>query len=381
MTAKKRTKRVAPTSVRKKVQIGNTEVPEGAIRRLRYAWETRQLILFLGAGVSIPYGLPSWKNLVLELLFEQAQDTRRLGRMWPHYRRAVASWMTDYFDYDPLVLARMVERHLREVPTDASPHGGTASLFLERLRAHMYANLRKPHERTLLAAIADLVARGGSRSGVEAIVTFNFDDLLEHELERKRVKVQPVTSGARQDGSGLPVIHVHGFIPQSGPLLRDDIVFTEPDYHRLTESVFHWGLSEVVERLRKSTVLFVGLSMTDPSLRRLLDASRNSDIPPHWQIQKRHQVHQHDVPQVMTEVERRARLYAADLGRPDTEMKAMPELEDSIHAALRQADSYDREVFESMGVKTIWVERFEDIAAIIDAIPSAGGPRRSRPAR
>ena len=76
-------------------------------------WRNRQLVLFLGAGVSMPYGLPSWKSLVLELLFEQAQGTRQLGNMWPHYRRAVASWMTDYFDYNPLVLARMVERDLR----------------------------------------------------------------------------------------------------------------------------------------------------------------------------------------------------------------------------------------------------------------------------
>jgi hypothetical protein len=114
-------------------------------------------VLFLGAGVSIPYGLPSWKSLVLELLFEHAQGTRRLGSMWPHYRRAVASWMTDYFDYDPLVLARMVERDLR-LKNSAMPRGATtpadrADLFLYRLRSHMYANYREPKGPTILQAI------------------------------------------------------------------------------------------------------------------------------------------------------------------------------------------------------------------------------------
>jgi hypothetical protein len=145
-------------------------------------------------------------------------------------------------------------------------------------------------------------------------------------------------------------------VPKDGPLSRQDVVFTEPDYHRLTESVFHWSLSEIVDRLRKSTVLFVGLSMSDHSVHRLLDASHNSNIPPHWQIQKRHEIRDHEVLEVMSEVERRAREYAALMGSGFDEQKKPSQLEESIRAALRQADTYDREVFESMGVKTIWVE-------------------------
>ena len=164
------------------------------------------------------------------------------------------------------------------------------------------------------------------------------------------------------------MIHPHGYVPRAGPISRQDVVFTEPDYHRLTESVFHWGLSEIVDRLRKNTVLFVGLSMSDPSLRRLLDASRNSDIPPHWQIQKRHEIRDHEVLQVMAEVERRAREYATAPGNWIRRAEEAVQLEESIRAALRQADTYDREVFESMGVKTIWVDRFDDVPGIISAI-------------
>jgi hypothetical protein len=352
--------------------VGAAEVNPSDLAGLRHAWRSRQLVLFLGAGVSIPYGLPSWKNLVLELLFEQAQGTRRLGSMWPHYRRAVASWMTDYFDYDPLVLARMVERDLRIRNPAARPKRSAdqADHFLERLRSYMYANYREPNRRTTLQAISALIAKGNKRAGVDSVVTFNFDDLLERELRRRKVTVQSITSSDRQHGSGLRVIHAHGFVPKVGPLTRRDIVFTEPDYHRLTESVFHWSLSDVVDRLRKRTVLFVGLSMSDPSLRRLLDASRNSDIPPHWQIQKRHEIRDHEVLPVMADVERRARDYATLLGSGFDERKKPLQLEESIHAALRQADTYDREVFESMGVKTIWVNRFDDVADVISAIAS-----------
>ena len=328
-------------------------------------------MLFLGAGVSIPYGLPAWKNLVLELLFEQAQGTRRLGPMWPHYRRAVASWMTDYFEYDPLVLARMVERTLgSHSRADAAPPLSATSenLFLSRLRSHLYANHRVPSGRTTLNAIGDLIARSKANRGVASVVTFNFDDLLERELEGRRVKVQPVIDATRVNGNGIPIVHAHGFVPRTGPISRKDVVFTEPDYHHLTESVFHWSLSFMVERLRKNTVLFVGLSMSDPNLRRLLDASRNSDIPPHWQIQKRHEIHDHEVLEVMRDVDRRAREYATVLGRQFNEIKNPQQLEESIHAALRQADSYDRQVFESLGVKTIWVDSFDQVTQVIDAI-------------
>ena len=368
----RRPRRTVRRRTRSRARLSSAIVNPSDLQGLRYAWKHHQLVLFLGAGVSIPYGLPSWKSLVLELLFEQAQRTRRLGRMWPHYRRAVASWMTDYFDYDPLVLARMVERDLRgrNPASLVRPLVDRSSLFLARLRTHLYANHREPAGRTILQAIAELIARSDKRSGVDAVITFNFDDLLERELRRRRVDVQAVTSRERQRGAGLRVIHAHGFVPQYGPLSRENIIFTEPDYHRLTESVFHWSLSEVVERLRKSTVLFIGLSMSDPSLRRLLDASNNSRIPPHWQIQKRHEIRDHEVLEVMTEVERRARNYATLLGSGFDERKKPEQLENSIHAALRQADTYDREVFESMGVKTIWVKQFEHIPEVIDAIAS-----------
>src|SRR3954467_13787777 len=108
----KRAKHKRPREI-VRVQIGTSAVNSSSIRGLRAALRRQQLVFFLGAGVSIPYGVPSWKDLVLELLFDQTEHTRRLGAVWPHYRRALASWMTDYFEYNPLVLARMVERDLR----------------------------------------------------------------------------------------------------------------------------------------------------------------------------------------------------------------------------------------------------------------------------
>jgi len=176
---------------------------------LRYAWRHRELVLFLGAGVSVPYGLPSWQNLVFELLFEQTESTRRLGRLWPHYRRAVASWMTDYFGYDPLVLARMVEHYLQETGAKKRMRSRAApEAFLNGLRKHLYANLRNPPPKdTLLQSIADLAKRSSATVGVHAIVSFNFDDLLERELTERGVKHAVISGRERSRGWGLRVFH------------------------------------------------------------------------------------------------------------------------------------------------------------------------------
>ena len=339
------------------------------LRGLQWAWRDKRLVLFLGAGVSIPYGVPSWKNLVLELLFEQAEHTRRLGRMLPHYRRALASWMTDYFDYSPLVLARMVEedagrrgrRKGMRQPVDGQ------QIFLQKLRTRLYADCKTPiGKRTTLQAIGDLIER--SKGNVRCVVNFNFDGLLEEELALRKIPTISISDGNRQHSGEFRIIHPHGFVPRNGPIDRGTVVFTEGDYHKLTDQVFHWGLSEIVNELRHSTVLFIGLSMSDPSLRRLLDASHNSKIPPHWQVQQRHQVRDHEQRQAMTDITTRALKWGEILGYP--EQKDQPQLAEALNAALRQADTYDRELFESMGVKTIWLESFDHIPNLLDRIPA-----------
>jgi len=205
-------------------------------------------------------------------------------------------------------------------------------------------------------------------------VSFNFDGLLEEELEQRKIPTLSIVDGTRQHSGYFRIIHPHGFVPRQGPVERTRLVFTEDDYHKLTETVFHWGLSEIVSELRHSTVLFLGLSMSDPSLRRLLDATRNSDIPPHWQLQLRHQVHDHEQLAAINDIANRARNWGEILGY--TEQKDPPQLAQALNDVLRQADTYDRALFETMGVKTIWLETFEDIPKLLDKISR---PPRKKP--
>ncbi len=350
--------------------IGRSQVNRSHLEGLRRAWAEKDLVLFLGAGVSKPYGIPTWKDLVLEILFDQTDVARRLEAIDLPFRRALAAWLVDYYEYDPIILARVVKNEIRRRASRSKRGDDPHALFLEKVRQHLYPQEPPtPHEPTTLTAVADFIKKSGENDGVAAVVSFNYDDLLERKLDGG-IDFRPVWSARRSHEKSLPIFHPHGYLPQKGDVEGCQLVFTEDDYHGLTTTVFHWALTAVVHHLRHNTVLFIGLSMLDPNLRRLLDASYVfGDIPAHWQIQKRHKIVSSEVRNVLRDIRDRARRFRKEMDIPPPE--EVPELQEPVRAILQQADAYDRNLFESMGVKTIWVEDYDDIPTLLDQI-SAG---------
>lgn len=72
--------------------------------------------------------------------------------------------------------------------------------------------------------------------------------------------------------------HVHGIVfPERENNSVEDIILTEDDYHRVYSEVFDWSNVEQLHALTRCTCYFVGLSLNDPNLRRLLEiAQRDS---------------------------------------------------------------------------------------------------------
>jgi hypothetical protein len=331
---------------------------------LHQALKDGRLVLFLGAGVSMDYGLPPWRSLVLDLLFEHVADNSPLRNLAINYRRAVSDWLADQLAYGPTVLSRLIEDYvLRRYPADRA-----RAEFLKKIQSSLYEAMRKPRGRTALRAVAELIA--SKRARIPAVITFNFDDLLEQELERLSVPHQPVYSVERPKQNRLPVIHAHGYIPQKGKPPVAKIVFTERDYHALTEGVFHWALTEVVWQLRHHTVLFIGLSMSDPNLRRLLDAALTPGQPPHYQLQKRHQVPADSWNTVWPQLESRAREWRLKFQKGIE--KESGQLLEVLQNSLQQADNFDSQLFSEMGVNTIWINDYKLIPKVLDEI--AKGP-------
>ena len=333
---------------------------------LHQALKDGRLVLFLGAGISLDYGLPPWRSLVLDLLFEHVADGSPLRRLAINYRRAVSDWLADQLAYGPTVLSRLIEDYVVRpgAHSSATDQAVARARFLKMIQSSLYEEVRKPKGRTALRAIAELIASAPNR--MPAVITFNFDDLLEQELKRLKIPYQPVYSFERPEHNYLRVIHAHGYIPQEGEPPAANIVFTERDYHALTEGVFHWALTEIVWQLRHHTVLFIGLSMSDPNLRRLLDAASTPGQPPHYQLQKRHQVPAESWDTLLPQLEGRAREWRRKFQRGIE--KGAGELHTVLQTSLRQADDFDSQLFGKMGVNTIWLDDHTQIPQVLDEI-------------
>lgn len=199
------------------------------------------LVLFCGAGVSVPNGLPTFKGLV-----EEIYD--RLGEVQTPEEQFL--FKSGQYDHVLGSLERRVGDRLRQE---------VCKRLLET----------KVSRRSFHAALLDLAThRDGCR-----LVTSNFDPLFVRRLGKGQCRF------AVQAAPGLPVprrhrwsslAHLHGLIDSADPRGRN-LVLTASDFG-LAYFVDAWATRFVTELLRNFTVLFVGYRVDDPVMRYLTDA-------------------------------------------------------------------------------------------------------------
>ena len=177
-----------------------------------------RLVLFAGAGCSISVGLPSWTDLLDDLMQEQGIKTR---------------------EQDPLRIAARLEKKMHPLP----------------FREGVANRLRRPSAETsdLLDAFADLP--------VDLLFTTNYDHILEDRLRRELFDVQvirhakDIPSINRQRKT---VVKLHGDIDAPSSLIVTGLDYAE--YEEKNKDFFELLKSE----LTLNTFLFVGTSFLDP---------------------------------------------------------------------------------------------------------------------
>ena len=244
--------------------------------------------LVLGSGVSAPRGLPTWEAL--------AQDLWRAA-----FGKRRSPWETDPGVKSP----REVPQFLPIVLELAHRKLGQEK-FIDALRTKLYANARFPvHDVGFrkspesLAVLGRLIVqefhRGGRRR-INAVVTFNADDLLEQAVFASQppqpklwgghiVRICARATGRRlgMPGTGpIPIYHLHGFAPANikglyrkgwskFPRFFDhNLVFTDAQYWSTTAQALTFANSVMSWVLSESRCMFVGLSMTDINVLRWL---------------------------------------------------------------------------------------------------------------
>lgn len=309
---------------------------ETRIEKLAEQYQQENVTLLLGAGVSIAAGLPLWTTLIHQMLTTMICD--KLNDIHPlteAERVAISQLAEDNQESTPLTQVRYISSGME---TDE---------FHRVMRKSLYGETVDYGASALLEAIAALSKPVRTHKGLKSIITYNFDDLLEQKLTSKEIGYCSVSHEKDiPDPSVLNIYHVHGYLPQKEDLDLDSdmaLVFSEEDYHELYRDVYSWSNLTQLSAFRESTCLFIGCSLEDPNLRRLLDVYRRScDEPRHYAILKRKTLEK-----------------TADIEKhfPDR-LDEYREIDNDIR------DRY----FESIGVNVIWIDDYNEIPTVLEEI-------------
>lgn len=347
-----------------------------AIDHLHAAYAGKNVTLYLGAGVSVANGLPTWEKLVLSMYFSALSDGS-LRSVFPNYLYAIAEWHLDR-DHEPLeITARKIRKYYPD--QDA---------FLDDVRETLYAGFAHPGgahfvdvEREAirdanpsLHAVASLCEQyAPAERGVRSVITYNYDSLLEIALGSYPFQsvwdVRPVEAGT------LPIYHVHGFVPLEGEGSPGaGLVFTEEQYHRAAQDAYSWANLVQLQGMSSTVGLMVGLSLADRNMRRLLDAVRNTPLPtrnfallqkPRWEQPS---------DDALLQIHETAQRYLEKFEKSGARRAGVkgPTWEDQIRRIIQKVEDLGLEqqtyVLEQLGVIPIWYDGHDEIPGILQAV-------------
>jgi len=279
-----------------------------------------RLTLICGAGVSVDAGIPTWNQLMLKLL--ESLIERWSEDFSLNLGKDAAEEFNKRYGGSSLIVAKYLKNNLGKD-------------FIKKVREALYS--AKPTTCDLLNAIADLARPQRDGKPLDSIITFNFDALIEENLTSASVLNRAIyTEAINHDSNELPIYHVHGFLPRSGKIPEDtDIVFSEDAYHGQFIESFSWSNLIQLNKLTQNTCLFVGVSLTDPNLRRLLDVAwrKNHDKTLNHYI-----------------------------------IKKLPSFESSEDVLDDLARLLEEQDANALGMNVIWVDDYKDIPRLMKSL-------------
>jgi hypothetical protein len=254
--------------------------------QFRQVYSEHGIVLVLGAGVSFRSGLPTWSGLLETVA--NGIDGSDHGRLFRDLRSGgvplpvIASVLEERSGTRGEFIRRIREALYSQFPF--FPEGVTEDnreAFVEHVRTNnltmrSVAGLLVMHERQGSTYTANPL--------VHAVVTFNLDGVLQEYVEARYSKalLRTIDRASAQRIAQKPtsIYHMHGFLrfdKKAENLAKnspDLVVLTEQDYFDDfgdPTSLFNYTFLYL---LREWSCLFVGLSMQDENIRRLLHVSK-----------------------------------------------------------------------------------------------------------
>jgi hypothetical protein len=334
---------------------------EKLLGELREAYLHRGLVVYVGAGVSRSLGLPSWDELIRSLTVSMMR--RRVGAaiqspekmgvdQYFKTLQTIQDAVETAADYDKPVL--MMARAIKDELQEELPLLVAGTLYRHPWFRHYWRRREgpKPDRRNvrlpsspLLDSLVALARAERDVRGVIAIINYNYDDLLDERLREDKVRCVTVRSGQdRLPSRAVPSYHVHGVLP-----FRDvarmrrlrkatnigNFVFSEDEYHQEYSEPYRWSNMTQMSFLGRHVGLFVGLSLEDPNIRRLIDVTHRQypDVPNYAILPRK----------------------TALSDRADTKAGVLKNLFEEV----------ETKSFEKIGVRVIWADNYKEVPGLV----------------
>lgn len=325
-------------------------------KNLQAIYRERGLVLAVGAGVSVGSGIPSWPDL-LRRVSEKIQGHVTTFDTLLRYHfglPAIATLLQEGYPSRGEFVNAVRDSLYQDFPFYP---GGYPKRDVQRMVEFVKET---NHTLQAVAAICALKRKGGQgydpNVRIKAVVTFNLDALFQaYVLARFRSRLVRTIErpSASWNPGKIPVYHVHGFLRFDSKVgnpkkeAPDAMVLTEQDYFDVFNNPTSIFTYTFLHLLREHSFLFIGLSMNDDNLRRLLHYSKSE----------------------------RARSYLAE-GSP---LRAKRDVIRHFAVMAKPRNPEAREVIQSsldgLGVRVLWVHRFSEIPKRLQEVYESGGDK------
>lgn len=171
--------------------------------------------------------------------------------------------------------------------------------------------------------------------------------------------------GMTVENDELPIYHVHGYLPRKGKLSEiNNITFGESVYHQQYNDTYSWNNITQINKFRDNTCLFIGSSLTDPNMRRLLDIAQQQRGQNrqgyHYMFRKKY-----DVNEIETRLQELLRSNSNLMG---SKVETSMNLNETVEILTDIIEKFEENDSLSFGVRTIWVDNYSDIPLILEQI-------------
>lgn len=310
-------------------------------------YQTGRFSLLLGAGVSSSAGLPDWDTL-LNSLFVSMLTEDNLGESSTDSDQtsSIVKRLRQMDGPSALMLARYIRKG---ITADSAAEQGK---FIATVTTKLYElrNKKFSISSDLIKSIANLCVPSRTGANVRAVLTYNFDDLLERELKEQGLTYRSIFEEIELPSpEELPVYHAHGFLPedrsQYSNIDKATLVFSEEGYHHIYRDAYHWSNLIQLNSLKETSCLMIGLSLTDPNLRRLLEISaKTPEKPRHFAFMKR---------------------VSYEKFHKDGDKTVVRAPAHVIRKFLERHHNLNEAVMKELGVNIIWYENYDEIPKIL----------------